>query len=37
MMNGTVRIEMMVPTFEAVTTMGNMSLENYRGKWVILF
>ena len=37
MMNGTVRIGMMAPSFEAVTTMGNMSLENYRGKWVILF
>ena len=37
MMNGTVRIGMKAPDFEAVTTMGKLSLENYRGKWVILF
>ena len=37
MMNGTVRIGMKTPNFEAITTMGNVSLENYRGKWVILF
>ena len=37
MMNGTVRIGMMAPSFEAVTTMGKISLENYRGKWTILF
>ena len=37
MMNGTVRIGMKAPDFEAITTMGKLSLENYRGKWVILF
>lgn len=37
MMNGTVRIGMKAPDFEAQTTMGNIALENYRGKWVILF
>ena len=37
MMNGTVRIGMKAPDFEAQTTMGNIALESYRGKWVILF
>lgn len=37
MMNGTVRIGQRAPEFEAVTTMGNICLENYKGKWVVLF
>ena len=37
MMNGNVRIGMKAPDFEAVTTMGNISLSNYIGKWVVLF
>ena len=37
MMNGNVRIGETAPDFEAETTMGNISLSNYRGKWVILF
>jgi len=37
MMNGTVRIGMKAPDFEAQTTMGNISLSNYIGKWLILF
>ena len=37
MMNGNVRIGMKAPDFEAQTTMGNISLSNYLGKWVVLF
>ena len=37
MMNGNVRIGMKAPDFEAQTTMGNISLNDYIGKWVILF
>ena len=37
MMNGTVKLGMKAPEFDAQTTMGNISLSNYTGKWVILF
>lgn len=37
MMNGNVRIGMFAPDFEAQTTMGNVNLNQYKGKWVILF
>ena len=37
MMNGNVRIGQRAPDFEAMTTMGNISLNDYKGKWVILF
>ena len=37
MMNGNVRIGMKAPQFEVDSTYGRISLENYRGKWVILF
>ena len=37
MMNGNVRIGQRAPDFEATTTMGNISLNDYRGKWVVLF
>ena len=37
MMNGTIRIGQRAPEFEAQTTMGNISLSNYKGKWVVLF
>lgn len=37
MMNGNVRIGQRAPEFDAVTTMGNISLNDYKGKWVILF
>ena len=37
MMNGNVKIGMYAPEFEADTTMGKISLEQYKGKWVILF
>ena len=37
MMNGTVKIGQRAPEFEAQTTMGNISLNDYKGKWVVLF
>lgn len=37
MMNGNVRIGMYAPDFEAQTTMGDISLNDYKGKWVVLF
>ena len=37
MMNGIVRIGQQAPEFEADTTMGRISLKDYRGKWVVLF
>ena len=37
MMNGNVKIGMYAPEFEADTTMGKISLNQYRGKWVVLF
>ncbi len=37
MMNGTVRIGMFAPDFEAETTMGKVCLNDYKGKWLILF
>ena len=36
-MNENVRIGQMAPTFEAKTTMGNILLKDYKGKWVVLF
>ena len=37
MMNGNVRIGEFAPDFEAETTMGNIKLSDYKGKWVVLF
>ncbi len=37
MMNGNVRIGQIAPDFEATSTMGNISLSDYKGKWVVLF
>ena len=37
LMNENVKIGMKAPEFEAQTTIGNISLNNYVGKWVILF
>ena len=37
LMNGNVKIGMYAPDFEAETTMGKISLNEYRGKWVLLF
>ena len=37
MMNGNVKIGMQAPDFEADSTYGRVSLNNYKGKWIILF
>ena len=37
MMNGTVRIGERAPDFEATSTMGNVSLKEYNGKWLVFF
>lgn len=37
MMNGNVKIGEVAPDFEAVTTIGNIRLSDYKGKWVVLF
>ena len=37
MMNGNVHIGEFAPDFEAVTTMGDIILSDYKGKWVVLF
>lgn len=37
MMNGNVKIGEKAPEFEAQTTMGNIKLSDYQGKWLILF
>ncbi len=37
MMNGNVKIGQRAPEFEAETTMGRINLNDYKGKWVVLF
>ena len=37
LMNGNIKIGMYAPDFEAETTMGKISLNQYKGKWVVLF
>ena len=37
MMNGNIKIGEVAPDFEAITTMGNIKLSDYKGKWVVLF
>ena len=37
MMNGNVRIGMFAPEFDAISTMGPVSLNDYKGKWLVLF
>ncbi len=37
MMNGNVRIGQKAPNFEAQTTFGEIKLEDYKGKWLVLF
>ncbi len=37
MMNGNVKIGQKAPDFEAMTTFGEVKLEDYSGKWLILF
>lgn len=35
--NGNVKIGQKAPEFEALSTCGNIKLEDYKGKWLILF
>lgn len=37
MMNGIVKIGDRAPEIEANTTMGKFNLNDYKGKWVVLF
>ena len=37
MMNGNVKIGEHAPEIEAKTTMGELKLSDYKGKWVVLF
>lgn len=37
MMNGNVKIGQYAPEFEAETTMGNIKLSDYKGKWLVFF
>lgn len=37
LMNGNVKIGQKAPDFDALTTCGNISLNDYKGKWLILF
>ena len=37
MMNGIVKIGQMAPDFTAQTTFGEMSLKDYKGKWLVFF
>lgn len=37
MMNGNVKIGEMAPEIDGISTMGKINLNNYKGKWVVLF
>lgn len=37
MMNGNVKIGTYAPDFEGTSTMGDIALNQYRGKWLVLF
>ena len=37
MMNGNVKIGQQAPEFEANTTIGRVSLNDYAGQWLVLF
>lgn len=37
MMNGNVKIGQKAPDFTAMTTFGKVTLNDYKGKWLILF
>ena len=37
MMNGTVKIGQHAPDFTAETTYGPVCLDDYKGKWLVLF
>lgn len=37
MMNGNVKIGQKAPDFEAITTFGARTLNDYKGKWLVFF
>ena len=37
MMNGNVKIGQKAPEFDAITSFGPKSLNDYKGKWIVLF
>ncbi len=37
MMNGNVKIGSIAPDIDATSTKGNINLNNYKGKWILLF
>ena len=37
MMNNNLKIGMEAPDFDAVSTIGDISLSNYKGKWIVFF
>ena len=37
MMNGNVKIGQIAPDFEAETTYGKRTMQDYRGKWLVFF
>lgn len=37
MMNGNVKIGQKAPEFEAITSCGPRTLNDYKGKWLVLF
>lgn len=37
MMNGTVKIGQHAPDFSVETTYGHISLDDYKGKWLVFF
>ena len=37
MVNGNIKVGQLAPDFNAITTMGNISLSKYKGKWLVFF
>ena len=37
MMNGTIKLGQKAPDFEAISTYGNIKIEEYKGKWIVFF
>lgn len=37
MRNGNIKLGQKAPNFQAETTFGKVCLEDYRGKWLVLF
>lgn len=37
MMNGIIKIGQIAPDFNAQTTLGEIFLKDYKGKWLVLF